>query len=296
MLACVSADISRNAISNLDLWRSYTTYCSELVLPPATNLSNICCRVYWLTVDAIRKQLLSQNKVSLALGRWTSTNTLAIMLVPASNMDRNWALQEIQLAIDEVDSPFFSFFERRLRMIGQRSTFWSRDSSTFEGGTWSFWVVLATVPTRYKGSRSGLESEPNRCNRFYHTKTQTVAIGPELPPNSRHFNLTTLSPMKYLSSDRIVTWSICSCAVLAALSPPTIRFAIWPVLVELLWKSREFHIVFHVIPQRFHKYWSDHKSEWGRLKSCKSCTIYVLIMSRYDANPDTYDDAMLVAL
>ena len=66
-------------------------------------------------------------------------------------------------------------------------------------------LVLATVPTRENGSGLGLEPEPNRCNGFYHTKTRTVAIGPVLPPKTRQFNLTNLPPIKYLSSDRIVT-------------------------------------------------------------------------------------------
>jgi len=46
-------------------------------------------------------------------------------------------------------------------------------------------------------------------NGSYHTKTRTVAIGPVLPPKTRHFNITTLPPIKYLSSDRIVTSSVC---------------------------------------------------------------------------------------
>jgi len=64
-----------------------------------------------LTVDAIKKQLPSQNKVSLALDRWTSMNKLAIMSVIAYYMDRNWALRKVQLAFDEVDHQFFFAFE-----------------------------------------------------------------------------------------------------------------------------------------------------------------------------------------
>jgi len=49
------------------------------------------------------------------------------------------------------------------------------------------------------------------CNGFYDTKTpdcSKLAIGPVLPCGTRRFNLTTLVPMKYLTFDRIVTWSI----------------------------------------------------------------------------------------
>ena len=39
-------------------------------------------------------------------------------------------------------------------------------------------------------------------------KTWTIAIGSVLPPKTRQFNITTLPPIKYLSSDRTVTWSV----------------------------------------------------------------------------------------
>jgi len=54
-------------------------------------------------------------------------------------MDRNWALWDVQLAFDEVDSPFFSYFESSLRIAGQGSTYWSMATKTFEGTSWSFW-------------------------------------------------------------------------------------------------------------------------------------------------------------
>jgi len=59
-------------------------------------------------VDAIKKQLPLQNKVSLSLDGWTSTNKQAITSVNAHYMDRNWALLEVQLALDEVDGLFGS--------------------------------------------------------------------------------------------------------------------------------------------------------------------------------------------
>jgi len=112
MLGFVSVHIPWNTISNLELQWSYNALRSEFVLPSASTLSNICRREFTLTVDAIKKQLLSRNKCSLPLDRWTSMNKLAITLVIASYMERNWALRETQLAFDEVDSQFFSLFER----------------------------------------------------------------------------------------------------------------------------------------------------------------------------------------
>ena len=98
-------------MSNLELRRSYEALRDDLVLPSATTLSNICQREYALTLDAIKKQLPVRNKVSLALDRWTSTNKLAVTLVIAYYMDRNWALRKVQLAFDQVDRLFYSRFE-----------------------------------------------------------------------------------------------------------------------------------------------------------------------------------------
>jgi len=112
MLRFVSAHIPWNAISNLELRRSYKAVHDDLVLQSATTLSNICRREYALTVDAIQKQLRIRNKVSLALDGWTSTNELAITSVIAYYMDRNWALRDVQLTFDAVDHLFCSrFFE-----------------------------------------------------------------------------------------------------------------------------------------------------------------------------------------
>ena len=132
MLGFVSAHIPWNTISNLELRWSYNALRSELVLPSASTLSNICWREYTLTVDAIKKQLPSTNKVSLALDRWTSTNKLAITSVIAYHMDQNLALREVQLALNGVDSPFFSYFKSSLRITGQESAYGSISRRTFE--------------------------------------------------------------------------------------------------------------------------------------------------------------------
>jgi hypothetical protein len=81
---------------------------NDVLLASTTTLSNICHREYPLTVVAIKKRLLSRIKVSLALNGWTSMKQLAIRLLIAYYMDRNWALHEAQLAFDEVDCLFFS--------------------------------------------------------------------------------------------------------------------------------------------------------------------------------------------
>jgi hypothetical protein len=62
-------------------------------------------------MDAIKKQLPSPNKVSLALDGWTSTNKLVITWVITYYLHQNWALREVQLTFDEVNRLFFSAFE-----------------------------------------------------------------------------------------------------------------------------------------------------------------------------------------
>jgi len=111
MLGFVLAHIPWNAMSNLELRRSYKELRDDLLLPSATTLSNTCRREYVLTVDAIKKQLPSQNKVSLALDGWISTNKLARTSVNSYYMDRNWASREVQLGFDEVYCLFFSAFK-----------------------------------------------------------------------------------------------------------------------------------------------------------------------------------------
>ena len=87
MLGSISAHILWNTISNVELRCAYNALRSDLVLPSASTLSNICRREYTLTVDAIKKQLPSRNKVSLALDGWTSTNKFGITSVIAYYMD-----------------------------------------------------------------------------------------------------------------------------------------------------------------------------------------------------------------
>ena len=75
--------------------------------------------------------------------------------------------------------------------------------------------MLATGPNARFGSGSGSNPEPDRWNGFYHTKTRTVVIGPVLPRKTCHYNYTTFSPIRYLSSDCIVTWSALRLCILS---------------------------------------------------------------------------------
>jgi hypothetical protein len=68
--------------------------------------------------------------------------------------------------------------------------------------------VLATGQKSWFGLRSGSNLEPDHLNGFWHTKIRFVAIRLVLSPIPRHFKVRTFSPIKYLSCDRMVTWSV----------------------------------------------------------------------------------------
>jgi len=93
MLGCVSAHIPWIAISNLKIRHLYDALQTKIELLSAYTLSNIFQREYSLTVDAIKQQWPSRNKVSLALDRWTSTNKAAITLAIGYYMDPNCTLR-----------------------------------------------------------------------------------------------------------------------------------------------------------------------------------------------------------
>ena len=46
---------------------------------------------------------------------------------------------KVQLAFDEVESPFFSCFEKSFSITGHVSTYWSMASQTIEKSSWLFW-------------------------------------------------------------------------------------------------------------------------------------------------------------
>jgi len=80
-----------------------------------------------------------------------------------------------------------------IRIWDMRSLLHSQVSA-FAGISLELGLVLATGPNSRFDSRSGSNPEPDRCNRF--------------PPKTRHFKSPILAPIKYLSSDRILTWSV----------------------------------------------------------------------------------------
>ena len=133
MLGFISAHIPWNPIFDHERRRSYYALQSRLVVPSACTLSNIRRSEYTLKVDAIKKQLPSRNKVSLDLDGWTSMNKLAISSVITYYKDKYWAVREVQLAFDEVDSPLFSYFESSLSITCHGLAYGSTAGWRFEG-------------------------------------------------------------------------------------------------------------------------------------------------------------------
>jgi len=62
-------------------------------------------------MGAVMEQLLSRNQVSLALDEWTSMNKLATASAIAYDMDRKWALREVQHTCDVIPRLCISIFE-----------------------------------------------------------------------------------------------------------------------------------------------------------------------------------------
>jgi len=116
-------------------------------------------------------------------------------------------------------------------------------------------LVFATVSTHDNGTGLGLGPGPNSCNRFYQSKTRTVAIGPLLPPKTRHFNLTALPPIKYLRSDCILTWSIHTFCIFRRSFTPSFQFCdatnMCGVVIENPWVWSKDSIDFTAIPRIF---------------------------------------------
>jgi len=145
MLGFISAHTTGNAISALEVRRKWKGCRSNLMLRSATTLSNIFWSEYAQTVDANKKQLPLWNKVSLALGRWTLPNKLAITSANAYSMDWNLSLSEVHFAFDEGEGQFISSFENYLRMPNQTPTYCTKASRAFGERAWSFWAYQPLI-------------------------------------------------------------------------------------------------------------------------------------------------------
>ena len=74
----------------------------DVKLPSVSTLSQILESEYNRTLEAIKIQIPHGQKVSIALDGWTSKNRLAITSVIMYYISKNWKLEEVQLAFEEV--------------------------------------------------------------------------------------------------------------------------------------------------------------------------------------------------
>jgi len=131
--------------------------------------------------------------------------------------------------------------------------------------------------------RVGTRTEP--WQRVNHVKNPDRRHLGRFPPQNPAFASRDVS-LQLSIWVQIVSWYnvYADCAVLAALSPTAFRFAIRPIFVESLSKTREFRSKSLLIWHPLNEYQSDLNSESGRWKIGSNCTIYIYIMSWYDQN------------
>ena len=104
LLGILSASIPLNAISNKELRRAFFILRPDVKIPSVRTLRNLLVKEYEMTLTAIKNQIPVGQKVSIALDGWTSQNRLAITSVILYYISRNWKLEEVQIAFEEVRS------------------------------------------------------------------------------------------------------------------------------------------------------------------------------------------------
>jgi len=133
-----------------------------------------------------------------------------------------------------------------------------------------------------------LHPNPDRGNVSYHTKNLAHCKSADFITNnlaSPHRNIA--SKIKNLRSDGIMTWSVRTLCISSRSLTPDLRYSNWPIFVESLSKTHKFRSTLALFSQLLNKYQLDCKLKCLRCKSGQTCTIYVLIISRYDANSTT---------
>ena len=102
LIGLLSASIPLNALSNREFRRVFKLLSNDLKLPSVSKLSCLLHEEYQKTLEEIKGQIPGGQRVSIALDGWTSKNRLAITSVIMYYISRNWTLEEVQLAFEEV--------------------------------------------------------------------------------------------------------------------------------------------------------------------------------------------------
>ena len=91
---------------------------------------------------------------------------------------------------------------------GYQSWGWDISYYAISRGHSELCVVLATGPNSRVGSGFGSTQNRTFATGLTTRKSRTVGNMAVLPPKTRHFKSTIFTPIKYLSSDHIMTWSV----------------------------------------------------------------------------------------
>lgn len=98
----LSALVPLNVLSNPEFRRTFLALRPGITIPSITKIRRLLAVEYENTLQAIKESIPKNQKVSLALDGWTSSNKLAISSVIMYYIGTNWQLKEVQLAFDEV--------------------------------------------------------------------------------------------------------------------------------------------------------------------------------------------------
>jgi hypothetical protein len=102
LIGLLSALIPLNVGSNREFRRVFKALRNDVKIPSVSKLTCLLRNEYGKTLEAIKGQIPRGQRVSIALDGWTSQNRLAITSVIMYYISRNWTLEEVQLAFEEV--------------------------------------------------------------------------------------------------------------------------------------------------------------------------------------------------
>lgn len=98
----LSALVPFNVLSNPEFRRTFLAINPNISIPSVSKIRRLLAVEYENTLQAIKNSIPKNQKVSLALDGWTSSNKLAITSVIMYYIAGDWKLTEVQLAFDEV--------------------------------------------------------------------------------------------------------------------------------------------------------------------------------------------------
>jgi hypothetical protein len=91
-----------NVLNSPEFRRSLLMLRPDISIPSVSKFRRLLKSEYDITVQSIRRAIPKDQKVSLALDGWTSSNKLAVVSVIMYYISPDWSLKEVQLAFEEV--------------------------------------------------------------------------------------------------------------------------------------------------------------------------------------------------